>query len=134
LGQIGRHSPEHAKAVAEANALGKLLECYTSAESSDDLKTKSKRALKSIIEKCTTLAGKIQRRFGRTHVSIFPLALEPLIDSPPNIQQYVMRQFAKILPNDSKAKRDFVTNGCLQKIQLIQVKLLIGIFIIEILG
>jgi hypothetical protein len=46
LGQIGRHSPEHSKAVAEANVLPKLLECYTSSDSSDDLKTKAKRALK----------------------------------------------------------------------------------------
>ena len=28
LGQIGRHTPEHAKAVAVANVLPKLLQCY----------------------------------------------------------------------------------------------------------
>jgi hypothetical protein len=49
-------------------------------------------------------------------------ALEALIDSPPKIQQYIIHQFAKILPNDVKARRDFVTNGSLQKIQLIQAQ------------
>lgn len=61
--------------------------------------------MKGIIEKCTTLP-----------------ALEALIDSPAKIQEYVVYQFAKILPNDVKARRDFVTNGSLQKVQLIQAQ------------
>lgn len=40
LGQIGRHTPEHAKAVALANVLPKLLECYLKSESSEDLQQK----------------------------------------------------------------------------------------------
>ncbi len=40
LGQIGRHTPEHAKAVAVANVLPKLLECYLRADASEDLQTK----------------------------------------------------------------------------------------------
>jgi hypothetical protein len=40
LGQIGRHTPEHAKAVAIANILPKLLECYLKSESSEDLQLK----------------------------------------------------------------------------------------------
>jgi hypothetical protein len=103
LGQIGRHSPEHAEAVASENVLSRLLEGFKNSESSEDLKTKSKRALKAIIEKCTNLQ-----------------ALEPLLESPANIQEYVIYQFAKILPNDVKARRDFVTNGSLQKLQTIQ--------------
>lgn len=105
LGQIGRHSPEHAEAVANENTLIKLLEAFDSAESSEDLKTKAKRALKGIIEKCTSLP-----------------ALEPLIEANPAIQQYVIHQFAKILPNNPAARKDFVTKGCLQKIQLIQAE------------
>ncbi|PRP77536.1 sperm associated antigen 6-like, partial [Planoprotostelium fungivorum] len=104
LGQVGRHSSEHAEAVANGNALLRLVECF-SADSSEDLRTKSKRALKSIIEKCTNLA-----------------ALEPLIDSPGGVQEYVIYQFAKILPNDTKARRDFATNGSLQKLQVISTE------------
>ncbi len=40
LGQIGRHTPEHAKAVALANILPKLLECYLKTDSSEDLQQK----------------------------------------------------------------------------------------------
>lgn len=40
LGQIGRHTPEHAKAVALANVLPKLLECYLKPDSSEDLQQK----------------------------------------------------------------------------------------------
>jgi hypothetical protein len=40
LGQIGRHTPEHAKAVAVANVLPKLLQCFLRADASEDLQTK----------------------------------------------------------------------------------------------
>merc|ERR1711916_253474 len=82
LGQIGRHSPDHAKALAVQNAFAKLLAVYLNDESSEDLKTKSKRALKAVISKCTHLD-----------------ALEPLLsDAPVNILKYVVHQFAKVLP------------------------------------
>eukprot|EP01112_Ceratiomyxa_fruticulosa_P008062 TRINITY_DN208_c1_g1_i4.p1 TRINITY_DN208_c1_g1~~TRINITY_DN208_c1_g1_i4.p1 ORF type:complete len:510 (-),score=125.77 TRINITY_DN208_c1_g1_i4:127-1656(-) len=105
IGQVGRHTPEHAAAVAESNALPKLLALLVAEDSSEDLKTKAKRALKGIIQKCVTLP-----------------ALEPLIDSPPNIQQYVVHQFAKVLPGDVAARREFVTNGGLQRLQLLNAE------------
>lgn len=40
LGQIGRHTPEHARAVAVTNTLPVLLSLYMSAESSEDLQVK----------------------------------------------------------------------------------------------
>jgi hypothetical protein len=82
-----------------------LVEAFSNPSSSEDLKLKAKRALKAVIEKCTILP-----------------ALEALIDSPPKVQQYIIHQFAKILPNDVKARKEFVTNGSLQKIQLIQAQ------------
>jgi len=100
LGQIGRHSPDHARALAEADVLRRMLAVYLHQESSEDLQIKTKRALKSIIQKCTHLP-----------------ALEPLIDSPPNILKYVVQQFAKVLPNDIDARRAFVQSGSLQKVQ-----------------
>ena len=76
LGQIGRHSPDHAKACAILNVLGRLLAVYLSADSSDDLKTKAKRALKAILQKCIHLE-----------------ALEPLLpDAPRNILKYIVHQ------------------------------------------
>ncbi|KAM6908826.1 sperm-associated antigen 6 [Lycodopsis pacificus] len=106
IGQIGHHTPEHAKAVATANLLTKLLELYMDANSSEDLQAKSKKALKSILQKCTYLPG-----------------LEPLLyDVPSNILKHVVCQFSKVLPNDNKARRLFVTSGGLKKLQEIDAE------------
>ncbi|KAG5268139.1 hypothetical protein AALO_G00208660 [Alosa alosa] len=104
LGQIGRHTPEHARAVAAANVLPKLLALYMDTQSSEDLQVKAKKALKSILQKCTHLP-----------------ALEPLLyDAPSNILKHVVCQFSKVLPHDSKARRLFVTSGGLKKVQEIK--------------
>jgi len=106
LGQIGRHSPDHARALAEADVLRRLLAVYLHQDSSEDLKTKAKRALKSVVQKCTHLP-----------------ALEPLLqESPPNILKYVVQQFAKVLPHDLQARRSFVQSGGLQKIQEVKAE------------
>ncbi|XP_022621981.1 sperm-associated antigen 6 [Seriola dumerili] len=106
IGQIGRHTPEHARAVATANLLPKLLQLYMDASSSEDLQLKSKTALKSVLQKCTHLP-----------------ALEPLLyDAPSNILKHVVCQFSKVLPHDSKARRLFVTSGGLKKVQEIEAE------------
>ena len=92
LGQIGSHKPDHARSMAEGDVLRHLLACMVHEESSEDLKTKSKRALKAILSKCTHLQ-----------------ALQPLLrDSPMKVQKYVLRQFAQLLPHDVEARRAFV--------------------------
>jgi len=104
LGQVGRHTPEHAKAVAVANVLPRLLTCYQRADASEDLQTKAKKALKNILSKCVYLP-----------------ALEPLLhDAPPNVLKHVVSQFSKVLPHDSKARRLFVKSGGLKKVQEIK--------------
>ena len=106
LGQIGRHTPEHAKSVAASNVLPKLLEFYLKPDSSEDLQQKAKKALKNILQKCVYLP-----------------ALEPLLhDAPPNILKHVVAQFSKVLPHDPKARRLFVTSGGLKKIQEIKIE------------
>eukprot|EP00913_Durusdinium_trenchii_P008476 g7960.t1 len=137
LGQIGRHSPDHARALAEADVLRRILAVYLHQEharatgrcalrmalrragpptvrpvptgalqdSSEDLQLKAKRALKSVVQKCTHLP-----------------ALEPLLDSPPNILKYVVQQFAKVLPNNVEARKAFVQSGSLQKLQEVQAE------------
>ncbi|XP_004859930.1 sperm-associated antigen 6 isoform X2 [Heterocephalus glaber] len=102
LGQIGRHTSEHARAVT--HTLPVLLSLYMSTESSEDLQMKCKKAIKGILPKCTYLP-----------------ALEPfLYGAPPNILKHVLGQFSKVLPHDSKARRLFVTSGGLKKVQEIQ--------------
>lgn len=58
LGQIGRHTPEHAKALAKADVFRRFIQIYKSAsvhddEGNSDLKTKAQRALKTALQKCT---------------------------------------------------------------------------------
>lgn len=67
LGQIGGHSSEHAQAMAEADIPNNLLAVYKFRESSEDLKKKCKKALKSILQMCSFLS-----------------ALEPLISESPD--------------------------------------------------
>ncbi|KND05192.1 uncharacterized protein SPPG_00853 [Spizellomyces punctatus DAOM BR117] len=116
LGQIGRHSPDHAKTLSDHAVLPKLLKILTSSNAGSspsndegssgpgaDLKTKTKRALKCILEKTLSID-----------------ALDPLLQphsTPPNILKYVVGQFAKILPHDVAARRAFVTSGGLQRVQ-----------------
>jgi len=77
---------------------------YLHEASSEDLKTKAKRALKSVIQKCVHLP-----------------ALEPLLhDAPETILTYVVQQFAKVLPHDVAARRSFVMSGGLQKVLELQ--------------
>lgn len=101
LGQIGRHTPDHARSLAEGDVLRHLLASMTHDASSEDLKMKSKRALKAILSKCTHLQ-----------------ALQPLLrDSPVKVQKYVLKQFAALLPQDVEARRAFVQSGGLQYLQ-----------------
>ncbi|KAL8274812.1 hypothetical protein Esti_001287 [Eimeria stiedai] len=132
LGQLGRHTPDHAAAVAEADILrlyaailtassasprmrfmvrqvslckvvmlettSRLMTLLLAPDSSEDLKNKAKRAVKSVVQICTHLE-----------------ALEPLLnDAPPSILKCIVQQFAKVLPNDPKARRTFVQTGALE--------------------
>lgn len=55
LGQIGRHTPDHAKAVSDTGVLSQLVSFEADGASSEDLRTKCRRALKSVIGKLTHL-------------------------------------------------------------------------------
>jgi 3-methyladenine DNA glycosylase AlkD len=106
IGQVGRHTPEHAKAIAQANLLLKLLRCFMRTDASDDLQSKAKKALKNVLQRCVQLE-----------------ALEPLLhEAPPNILKYVIAQFSKILPHNAKARKSFVTSGGLKKLQEIRAE------------
>ncbi|XP_033336112.1 sperm-associated antigen 6 [Megalopta genalis] len=106
VGQIGKHTPEHAKVVAASNILPKLIQLYNDSNCSEDLKLKCNVTLKQVLQRCMYIE-----------------ALEPLIHvAPPNILKYVLGQYSKILPNDARARRLFVTSGGLKKVQEIQAE------------
>lgn len=91
LGQIGRHTPDHARALAEGDVLRHLLACMVHENSSEDLKTKAKRALKAILAKCTHLqVGFVPKPTDIDHIMhsttcslyLFFLLLSPFFSSP----------------------------------------------------
>ncbi|XP_032520539.2 sperm-associated antigen 6-like isoform X1 [Danaus plexippus] len=101
LGHIAKHSPQHSLAVAVANALPRLLQLYTNPKSSSEVRARAACALKQSLQCC-----------------LHRPALEPLLHAAPAcILKYVLAQYAKILPNDARARRLFVTTGALKKIQ-----------------
>lgn len=54
LGQMGRHTQAHARAIADEDGLRHLVACFNEA-TTPDLKKKAQIALKLIIQKCTHL-------------------------------------------------------------------------------
>jgi hypothetical protein len=104
LGQIGRHTPDHAKALAEGGVFAPLVVLLSRVDASDDLRLKCKRALKAVLVKCTDAS-----------------AIAPLLrDSSPKVQKYALAQFAAILPHDAAARRAFMATGLLQRVQEIK--------------
>ncbi|KAJ7531700.1 hypothetical protein O6H91_14G054700 [Diphasiastrum complanatum] len=107
LGQIGRHSPVHALAVAEAGVLSKLVLNFLSSSSSEDLQTKCRKALKAVIE----------------HLIHLP-ALDSLLQGPSlpeSTLKLVLAQLAKILPLDPDLRTKFVTSGGFEKLQQLPI-------------
>jgi hypothetical protein len=106
IGQIEKYSSEHALHLTNQNGLTLLLEAHLDRNASDDLRTKSKRALKLIIKKCTEVE-----------------ALQPLIDRVPKmILQYVVEQIAKLFSENPQARVPFVTSWSFQSVQRIEAE------------
>jgi hypothetical protein len=103
LGQIGRHTADNAKAVADEGVLPKLINVMIHPKATDDLRGKCKAALKAVISKCVHLP-----------------ALQPLLlqqASPVEIMKYIVEQYAKVLPSDVEGRKQFVACGGLERIQ-----------------
>lgn len=103
LGQIGQHSPEHAKALIEVDILRRLLAVHLHEESSEDLRKKAKKAIKLIVTQATVV--------GMLEVM--------LVDSPPAVLKIIVRQIAKVLHNDIPGRKMFVQSRSLERLQKI---------------
>ena len=100
MNHIGRHSKNHANAVAHIGVLNKMVFYLMDPNSSDDLKEKSKKALLQLV----------------SHVSELSL-LEPLLHVATNdILIPVFERFAKYLKNNQIELSNFARNGGLKKI------------------
>lgn len=102
LGQVGRHTPDHAKSVADTGALATLVSLEGDAAASEDLRTKCRRALKGIIAKLTHLP-----------------ALDALVhrNLPEGVMKMVLEQVGKVLANDPPGRAQFVHSGGLAAVQ-----------------
>jgi len=101
VGQTGRHSPSHARALAEADVLRHVLDAHLADESSDDLREKSKRCLKAVVAQCD-------------HV----MALQSLLAAAPgNIAKAILRQVTSVLRVDNEQRKQFLASGGLKLVQ-----------------
>lgn len=136
LGQLGRHSPDHARAVADPEAhvlptLVALLRNGTMAASGSNSTLQfSGSGSGGALGLTGTVTGggptDLQTKAARALVSIVQKcthlpALEALLaaDVPADILAHVVAQFAKILPHDPQARKAFVASKGLQKVQLL---------------
>lgn len=102
IGQIGRHTPDHAKAVADTGVLLVLASLENDPSSSEDLKTKARRSLKAVVSKLTHLP-----------------ALDALVqrELPEAVMKSVLEQLGKVLANDASGRSSFVHSGGLARLQ-----------------
>jgi len=102
LGQVGRHTPDHAKAVADTGVLPQLVTLEADPASSEDLRTKCKRSLKAVVAKLTHLP-----------------ALDALVHRslPESIMKMVLEQIGKVLAADPQSRSQFVHSGGLAAVQ-----------------
>ena len=103
LGQIGRHTPDHARAVADSGALSILATLESDARRSEDLQTKARRALKGIVAKLTHLS-----------------ALDALVQRnlPEAVMRPVVEQLGRVLAHDPAGRATFVHSGGLARLQV----------------
>lgn len=107
LNHIGRHSPNHANEVSKSGILTTMLNYYMDPNTSDDLKSKAKKALNEIIKKCSNLS-----------------ALEPLLHvASKEILKSVLTQFVTYLKGNQQELANFARNGGLQKILVLRAKM-----------
>lgn len=103
IGQVGRHTPDHARAVADTGVLATLAALEGDSASSEDLQTKARRALKAVVARLTHLP-----------------ALDALAqrDLPESVMRLVLEQLGKVLANDAAGRSAFVHSGGLARLQV----------------
>jgi HEAT repeat protein len=103
LGNIGLHSHEHARCLADEDVLRRLLAVHLDPHASTCLKDRSEASLISVIKVCN-----------------YPEGLQPLLlerTTPLSIITVVVERFALILNQDTETRRAFVQSGGIQRLQ-----------------
>lgn len=105
LGQVGKHGPGHANALAKADVLRVLLEhAQDDSAGVEDLAEKSKRCLRAVLAHCS-------------HIP----ALQALLgdNPPPQLQVQILTRIAEGLDAAPEERRAFLGTGGLKAIQLL---------------
>lgn len=105
LGQIGRHSSELARELADQKALDELLIAYMSAQEKEELKSMSRKALKYIIHQCMEMDPLR---------SLLEVADEKML-------KHIVSQMAIILKAKPETKRTFAERGCLKRLLELEI-------------
>ncbi|KAL1463349.1 hypothetical protein WDU94_015107, partial [Cyamophila willieti] len=104
LESLTKHSVQHVHYLNDSNVFAKLLRIYISSESSPDLKCRCLSFLRSTIDKC----------FNIQDIELL------LYESPPEILLPALKQLCKILAQDVKARRVFVSTNGLKRVQALK--------------
>jgi HEAT repeat protein len=100
IGNLGKHSTQHSNLVSSHNFLPLLLMNYQIRDANDNLKQKSKRALKQIISCCHNIS-----------------AMEPLIQAAPKkMILKILNQFVLCLKSSGTERKQFLQRGILQRL------------------
>jgi hypothetical protein len=100
LGQMGKHSPQQAAVLAKNNVLNSLLTTYRNAETLEELRLKTKRALKLIIGQVPDTEGLLK---------ILDNASEPILHR-------ILNQIAKLLAANPSLRDGFKESGGLDSV------------------
>jgi len=105
LGEIGKHSPDHAKSLAESDISPALFNAYKMSDASPEgkaLSVKDRKSLKMIIEKCTYLPSLLP-----ILTTLFNELLEKSSSDEKdiNLMKCVLGRFANLLPLNSEQKK-----------------------------
>uniref|UniRef100_A0A8D9BRZ6 Sperm-associated antigen 6 n=1 Tax=Cacopsylla melanoneura TaxID=428564 RepID=A0A8D9BRZ6_9HEMI len=104
LENLTKHSVEHVHNLNDSLVFAKLLRIYISSESSPDLKCRCLSFLRSTVDKC----------FNIQDIELL------LYESPPEILLPALKQLCKILAQDVKARRVFVSTNGLKRVQALK--------------
>lgn len=105
LSQVGRHSPTHARALADSDVYRHILHTHTAPGASEDLREKSRRCLLATVPQCDHL-----------------LALQPLLtDAPTHVLHAVLARVAAVTNADKAQRKAFLGSGGLKTTLALEV-------------
>jgi hypothetical protein len=106
LGQIGKHTPSHARALALSDVFRHVLALLLEDAGSEDLRDKCQRCLRAVIAQCD-------------HV----LSMQPLLETAPApILHVTLRQIRAAVTSDGEQRKAFLASSGLKVLQTLDMR------------